>query len=76
MVPDVIVFHAAREDKAAEQLFIHLGNYIPLQRSKLPKKKYYQLPVGVEHPHVVWLQFGTNVKWNSQRQPQKPTSHP
>jgi hypothetical protein len=77
MVPDVILFHATREDKAAEELFIHLGNYIPLQRSyKLLAKKYYQLPAGVEHPHIVWLQFGTNVKWNSQQQRQKPASHP
>lgn len=66
----MIVFHAARDDKAADQLFTHLSNLIQLKRS-------YDLPSPVERTHIysilnpgqedlIWLQFGTDVKWNEQ----------
>ena len=58
MVPDLIVFHAARDDRAAEQLFIGLGNQIQLKRS-------YEIPAG-KAKNFVWLQFGTKTKWNSE----------
>jgi len=68
MVPNKIVFHAARDDKAAYQLFTALENLIQLQRS-------YDLPSATERTRIysipkpgqedfVWLQFGTNVRWN------------
>jgi hypothetical protein len=71
MVPAEIVFHAAREDKAADQLFNSLGSMVPLKRS-------YDLPSAAERTHIymipkagqeslIWLQFGTNVRWNGQR---------
>jgi hypothetical protein len=58
MVPDLIVFHAARNDRAADQLFNGLGNQIQLKRS-------YEIPAG-SPKHFVWLQFGTRTKWNSE----------
>ena len=67
MVPDFVVFHAARDDKAANQLFNELGNQIQLKRSyELPPVKNYAIPPGVGQVHVVWLQFGTDSKWNSE----------
>lgn len=67
MVPDMVVFHAPRDDNAANQLFSNLGNQIRLKRSyQLPPKNYYLLSQGLGPVHVVWLQFGTNSKWNSE----------
>jgi len=66
MVPDAIVFHAQREDKAANELFMRLYNQIRLVRSyKMPKASDYQSPTG-GYVHTVWLQFGSQVKWNSE----------
>lgn len=66
MVPDVIVFHAARDDSAALRLFEELGNQIRLVRSyDLPANPKYQVPPG-GYAHTIWLQFGSNVKWNSE----------
>jgi hypothetical protein len=70
MVPDKIVFDAERWNQAAEQLFNGLSNLIQLKRS-------YDTPTATERSHlcsipnarredVIWLQFGTNVKWNDQ----------
>jgi hypothetical protein len=70
MIRDKIVFHAARNDKAADQLFLDLVNLIQLKRS-------YDLPSPTERTHIysiptpgqedlIWLQFGMNVKWNSE----------
>jgi len=56
---DLLIFHAVRGDKAADQLFINLGNQIQMKRS-------YEVPSGSSR-HFVWLQFGTNTKWNSER---------
>lgn len=58
MIPDLIVFHAAKDDRAADQLFNNLGNQIQLQRS-------YEIPVSSPE-HFVWLQFGSRTKWNSE----------
>jgi hypothetical protein len=67
MVADMVVFHAARDDNAANQLFNNLANQIRLKRSyQLPRKNEYSLAPGVGPVHVVWLQFGTNSKWNSE----------
>jgi hypothetical protein len=71
MVPDKIVFHADRGDAAADQLFTALGNLIQLKRS-------YDVPPAADRAHlysipnpgdetVIWLQFGSDVKWNEQR---------
>jgi len=70
VIPNKIVFHAYRDDKAANQLSTPLGNLIQLQRS-------YDLPSASERTHLysiptagqedlIWLQFGTNVRWNEQ----------
>jgi hypothetical protein len=70
MVQEAIVFHAARDDKAADRLFTSLGNQIQLFRSyELPTKFKYKLPAEIAgKEHIVWLQFGPDVKWNSERQ--------
>lgn len=66
MVPDAIVFHAARDDRAANELFMRLFNQIKLIRSyKMPNATDCQSPPG-GYAHTVWLQFGSQVKWNSQ----------
>ena len=65
MVPDAIVFHADKDDKAAEQLFINLGNQIKLIRSYKPPTRDFQVPT--PEARVIWLQFGTDPKWNSER---------
>jgi len=70
MVPDKIVFHADRGNAAAEQLFTNLGNLIQLKRS-------YDVPPATARAHLynipnqgdenlIWLQFGSDVKWNEQ----------
>jgi hypothetical protein len=70
MVPDKLVFHADRGNAAAEQLFTNLGNLIQLKRS-------YDVPPAAARAHLynipnqgdenlIWLQFGSNVKWNEQ----------
>src|SRR5207245_11584519 len=69
MIPDVILIHAPRDDKPADQLSMNLGNEIQVRRSyHLLSKKfphYALLPAQQGKEHVVWFQFGTNVKWNS-----------
>jgi hypothetical protein len=65
MVSDAIVFHAARDDKAANTLAMNLGNRIKLVRSYDLPKTDYQIPLG-GYQHTVWLQFGDKVKWNSE----------
>jgi len=69
MVSETIVFHAAKDDKAADALFNNLSNQIAMQRSyDLPPIRDRQIP---DHVHVraIWLQFGPNVKWNSEGSP-------
>jgi hypothetical protein len=64
------VFHAARDDRAAEQLFNSLDGLIQLKRS-------YDLPSATKRSHLynipkpgqedlIWLQFGSDVRWNGQ----------
>jgi hypothetical protein len=66
MMPDAIVFHAAHDDRAANELFMRLYNQIKLVRSyKMPNATDYQSPPG-GYAHTVWLQFGSQVKWNSE----------
>ena len=68
MVTDAIVVHAAKGEKAADKLFTTLGNQIQLKRSyrllRNPKERSSS-PVQNQQ-HLVWLQFGKNVKWNSE----------
>jgi hypothetical protein len=66
MVPNMIVFHQDRDDKAAGQLVNSLGNYLQLKVSyELPTKRNYSVPEKGKEK-LVWLQFGTGVKWNSE----------
>jgi hypothetical protein len=64
MIPDAIVFHAARDDKAANVLFDNLSNRIKLvRRYDLPKVNQ---SLRKPRQHTIWLQFGSAVKWNSE----------
>jgi hypothetical protein len=66
MIPGVVVFHAARDDKAADTLFGNLASLVPLKRSySLPAPNGIAPPVDPQE-HQIWLQFGPNVKWNNQ----------
>jgi len=71
MVSDSVIVHITRGDKAEFTLFNNLSN---LMKTKLsydfpPRiRSHYALPsqfAGKER--VIWLQFGMEVKWNSQR---------
>jgi hypothetical protein len=62
-----IVFHANKDDRAANELFLLLSNQIRMQRSyQLPSNPGYELPIGLQQLHTIWFQFGPNVKWNSE----------
>jgi hypothetical protein len=68
MIPAVIVVHMARDDRAAGELLMHLGNQIQCRMSYEPLSSqfvHYQ-DQGKMGESIVWLQFGTNVKWNSE----------
>ena len=65
MIPDVIIFHAIRENKEATHLFINLGNYLNLKRSYEIATRSRGIPAG-NPEHTIWLQFGSKSKWNSQ----------
>ena len=68
MVNDAIVFHADRDDKAANELFMRLSNQIRLRRSYEPDPvRSYQLPNGLSNLHTIWLQFGPEAKWSTER---------
>jgi len=67
MVPGVIVFHARKNDKAAFALFDNLSNLLPLKRS-------YDVPKG-SPDNFIWLQFGSNMQWNSQKIKQRIVFH-
>jgi hypothetical protein len=65
-IPDAIVFHAGRDDKAANELFDNLSNQIKLiRRYDSPEVNN---PRGT-YSHVVWLQFGSKTKWTSEMFP-------
>jgi hypothetical protein len=59
MIPEVIVFHSRRDDRAAFNLYDNLSNLLPLKRS-------YEIPKGSPE-NFIWLQFGPGVQWNSQK---------
>jgi hypothetical protein len=71
MVPDTVIFHAKKDDKAAFQLFGNLASLFKTKLSyELPSdiKSHYRLPAQIAgKEEVIWLQFGTEVKWNSER---------
>jgi hypothetical protein len=60
-VPHVVILHALPETKGADQLINDLENMIQIRRS-------YKMPKGTPPPpdNLIWLQFGTGTKWNSQ----------
>jgi hypothetical protein len=66
MIPGVIVFHSRRGDKAAFALFDNLSNLLPLKRS-------FDVPKG-SPDDFIWLQFGSDVHWNSERTRPHPAS--
>jgi hypothetical protein len=70
MIPDSVVFHVSRGDKAGLQLAGQLQglfkiqvNYEPLPN---PSSHYRLNPPVAGKEHIVWLQFGTEVQWNSE----------
>lgn len=71
MVPDTVVFHMDRNDKAAFTLSGQLASLLPLKISYVPlpnRKAHYSLgPNAKGNETVIWLQFGTDVKWSSER---------
>lgn len=71
MVADTVVFHAKKDDKAALQLFDNLGSLFKTKLSyDLPSniKSHYSLPAQLAGKEkIIWLQFGTEVRWNSER---------
>jgi hypothetical protein len=73
MVPGAIVFHAAKDDVAANQLFSRLSNQLKLVRSYSPQSSTDYLSPAGGYKHTVWLQFGTNVKWIGEMQGQRQT---
>jgi hypothetical protein len=68
MQKGILIFHAAKDDKAALTLFDNLASLIPMQRSyELPRYRNYRLPPNTGSPHLIWLQFGPDTKWSSNR---------
>jgi hypothetical protein len=71
MVPDAVVFHMDRNDKAAFALSGQLASLLPLKISYVPlrnRNAHYSLgPNAKGDETVIWFQFGTDVKWNSER---------
>jgi hypothetical protein len=59
MVDGIIIFHARKGDNEADELFGILGSTLPLRRS-------YEVPPNIPI-HFLWLQYGMNIKWNSER---------
>jgi len=60
MMPGVLVLHAVPGTAGADRLVDDIGNSIQTRRS-------YKMPRPVSAPaNVIWLQFGTGTKWNSQ----------
>lgn len=58
--PGVITLHASGDAKGANELVDKLGNIIQVRRSyTMPKE-------APEEQHVIWLQLGSGLKWNSQ----------
>lgn len=59
MVPGIIVFHAPADAAGANQLENELSNLFQVKRA-------FTIP-GDAQPNTIWLQFGTGVKFNSER---------
>lgn len=58
MVSGKIKLNAAKDVPGAEQLFLNLRRYVQMEWD------YRTFPGGSDH--VIWLQFGPGVKWDSQ----------
>lgn len=71
-VPSAIVVHYNENDQVAVASFMRdLQNEIQLKAShrmlKYPEKRYALTPSERwQHVHSIWLQFGNDVKWNSE----------
>lgn len=65
MIPGKILIHAPRNDKFADQLQRTLQDVLPVERSykPLPNKFENYQGQGKMGESVLWLQFGTNIKW-------------
>lgn len=60
-VPSIVVLHALPESKGVDRLVTNLGNLFQVRRSYKMPSKATSIP-----ENTIWLQFGTNAKWNSQ----------
>jgi len=68
MIPGVVLLHADRDNQGANELALTLQAELNFRRSyKLLSKKFvhYQNQ-GKMNETVMWLQFGTGTKWNTQ----------
>jgi hypothetical protein len=68
-IPSVILMHAEKDDVAANQLEINLGNQIQVRRTSKPipqEINNFQLPPTNKKVWIIWLQFGHDVTWNSE----------
>jgi len=76
MVPDTVIFHEAKDDKAAFQLFGSLGSLFKTKLSyDLPSniKSHYILPSQIAGKEkVIWMQFGSEVEWNIEKPQAQP----
>jgi len=68
MIPGKVLVHGSRDDAAANQVEAELSNILPVERS------YKTLSTSFPHYQnqapgdmVLWLQFGPDVHWNSER---------
>jgi hypothetical protein len=70
MIPDTVIFHAAKDDRPALELFSRLSSLMKTRLGhEFPPdfKSHYHLNPGFGgRERIMWLQFGNEVKWNSQ----------
>jgi hypothetical protein len=59
MIPGVVVLHAPPDAKGANQLENELSNLFQVKRA-------FTIP-GQPTDNTIWIQFGTGVKWNTER---------
>ena len=75
MVPNLIVVHTQRGNRAGMTLQENLASEIQTRISYVPpkmaKNRLYAGSCCGYTEDFVWLQFGTGVKWNSEKYPPK-----
>jgi hypothetical protein len=69
MIPGFIILHADRDNKAADALTYKLQGELPFRRSYKPFPSTFTMyqNEGKMNETVMWLQFGSGVKWIGQK---------